>query len=313
MSTYTDFILALPGETYESFCSGLFRAIEAGQHDSINVHPCEVLPNTILYSQDIQKKFGIKTVRALNQDHVKYDPDNQTYASRLEIIVSTNTMDENDWAKALRLATCVQSFHSFGLLKYIAVYLRKAKNVPYREFYTGLFEWIETDSPFLQLICSEVFASLKNVLSDEGSLCYYDPTFCNAYLYFREGLFLRCIAQLDSFYSETVRYFRRFFDDPSVLDDLLDYQKGKILLPGAPETEVTYAYDWEDYFKNIFNQSYIQPIKRDTFLHAERCSDDNWHDYVYHKIWFGKRENKMIRRFSYISPVGNNASGGNKS
>ncbi|MGN1169372.1 MAG: B12-binding domain-containing radical SAM protein [Acutalibacteraceae bacterium] len=57
MHTYTDLILGLPGETFESFCRGLFAVIEAGQCFSININRCELLPNSLMNSQEIISKY----------------------------------------------------------------------------------------------------------------------------------------------------------------------------------------------------------------------------------------------------------------
>lgn len=297
MSTYTDIILALPGETFESFCRGVFCAIEAGQHNLISIHPLEVLPNTILYSEEIRKKYRIRTVRAINQDHTKYDPGNTTFSSRAEVVVSTNTMSEQDWCRAMRYATGLQSLHSFGLLKYLSIYLRRAKDITYYDFYMNFYEWMESHSQCIKNIFDEVFESLNYVLSGNGGFCYYNPMFSDSYLYFREGLFLCCAANLDSFYTEVKQYIVQYFDDSVLLSDLLRYQTEKIKRPGVAETTLEFLYDWEDYFKDIFDAEYRYPKKGHFVFLAEKCETENWKDYTYHNIWFGKRENKMIRRF----------------
>ena len=46
--TYTELILGLPGETYESFCNGFCALLEAGQHNSMTVYTCQVYCNSPL-------------------------------------------------------------------------------------------------------------------------------------------------------------------------------------------------------------------------------------------------------------------------
>ena len=46
--TYSELILGLPGETKESFCRGLCKLLESGQHNSVSVYYCEMLPNSEL-------------------------------------------------------------------------------------------------------------------------------------------------------------------------------------------------------------------------------------------------------------------------
>ena len=48
VATYTELILGLPGETYESFVDGIDRLLSLGQHNSIYIHNCEWLPCSIM-------------------------------------------------------------------------------------------------------------------------------------------------------------------------------------------------------------------------------------------------------------------------
>ena len=45
VETYSDLILALPGETYESFCNGVDKLICRGQHNRIQFNNLSILPN----------------------------------------------------------------------------------------------------------------------------------------------------------------------------------------------------------------------------------------------------------------------------
>ncbi|MBR3955470.1 MAG: B12-binding domain-containing radical SAM protein [Clostridia bacterium] len=170
MFTYTDLILGLPGETLESFCKGMFEVIEAGQHDSININRCELLPNSKMYEKDFVETYKIKTIRsALCQNHSKIY-ENALNSSRSQLVVETATLPMQDWRTALRISVCVQSFHCFGLLKFLAIYLRKAHNVSYYDFYMNLYAWIERESSFLKQTVDTVCASIDKFLQKEGNL-----------------------------------------------------------------------------------------------------------------------------------------------
>ena len=170
MFTYTDLILGLPGETLESFCKGMFEVIEAGRHDSININRCELLPNSKMYEKDFVETYKIKTIRsALCQNHSKIS-ENALNSSRSQLVVETATLPMQDWRTALRISVCVQSFHCFGLLKFLAICLRKAHNVSYYDFYMNLYAWIERESSFLKQTVDTVCASIDKFLQKEGNL-----------------------------------------------------------------------------------------------------------------------------------------------
>jgi hypothetical protein len=72
--TYSELILGLPGETAESFCQGLCKLLRAGQHNSISVYYCELLPNAPMCEPEYMKKYldllpGSVSVLGLMNDH----------------------------------------------------------------------------------------------------------------------------------------------------------------------------------------------------------------------------------------------------
>jgi putative methyltransferase len=62
ISTYTELILGLPGETLDTFCHGLCEILELGQHSSVSAYYCELLPNSTLASPEFMEKYKIKIV-----------------------------------------------------------------------------------------------------------------------------------------------------------------------------------------------------------------------------------------------------------
>ena len=294
MYTYTDLILGLPGETLDSFCQGLCEVIEAGQHSNVSVYRCEFLPNTIMYTKEFVKKYKIKTVRSLLcQIHTRVDED-MKYASRSDIVVETSTLSTEEWKKAFRFSVCVQSFHSLGLLKFFAIYLRKAKNVSYYDFYMGLYEWIEKESLVIKRILDKVFASVDVFLKGEGNLCFSDERFGDIYWEFYEGLFLCCAAESEEFYNDVVKYLARYFDDEKLFKDLLLYQKSMIALPSQKEKIFDVLYNWYTYFENLFNPEYLLPEEKATTLKVKESSTNDWVDYAHKRVWYGKRYENTI-------------------
>jgi len=294
MYTYTDLILGLPGETLDSFCKGLCEVIEAGQHSNVSVYRCEFLPNTIMYTKEFVEKYKIKTVRSLLcQIHTRVDED-MKYASRSDIVVETSTLSTEDWEKAFRFSVCVQSFHSLGLLKFMAIYLRKAKNISYYDFYMNLYEWIESESKVIKRILDRVFECIDAFLKGEGNLCFSDERFGNIYWEFYEGLFLSCAAEFESFYEDVINYLKQYFDDDKLFEDLLLYQKSMVALPSQEEKIFDVIYDWHEYFENLFNPSYLIPKENMTTLKIEKSSTDDWVDYAHKRVWYGKRYENTI-------------------
>lgn len=299
MYTYTDIILGLPGETLESFCRGLFDVIEAGQHYSVAVYRCELLPNTILYSDEMQKKYKIKTITS--QFCQKHSIANENAdSSRSCIVVETSTMSSAEWLTAERITTAAISFHNMGLLRFFAVYLRKALNVSYYDFYMKLYEWIENESSVIKRLLDYACQSFIPFLEGKGNLCFSDERFGNIYWDFDEALFLCSAAELDAFYDDVKDYLKRYFDDTEIFEDLLKYQKEMIARPCKGETVFETQYDWHEYFRLIFDAEAAHPEKKKTVLKIAESETDNWFDYARIVAWYGRRSGKSINRAEYI-------------
>lgn len=295
MYTYTDIILGLPGETQESFCRGLFQVIEAGQHYSINVNRCELLPNTVMYSKEMIEKYRIKTVRSfLCQNHSTVVTDNR-YGSRSELVVETDTMSRAQWRECLRISVCAQSFHCMGLLRYPAVYLRKIHNISYYDFYMNFYRRISENDGFILKSLNYVCASVDTFLSGKGSLGFSDDRFGNIYWSFEEGLFLVCACDADAFYREAAAVAGELLGEADErFTDLMKYQQFAVSLPARQKETETFGYDWQEFFGDIFKENVSAPLKETVVLEKEESAVDNWTDYARQVVWYGKRNDRMI-------------------
>lgn len=294
--TYTDIMLGLPGETLESYCKGLFSVIEAGQHYCIAMYRCEFLPNTIMYSKRFVDRYKIKTVSSrFCQNHEPVGSD-ELLGSRSEIVVGTSTMSTSDWKKALKITACAQSFHCMGMLRFIAIYLRKAKKISYYDFYMSLFHWIENDSVCVKRIFEKVFESVDPFLEGKGSLSFSDRRFGDIYWPFEEGVFLCCCAEFDDCFADIRSFTEKFFDDMTLYEDLFAFQKAMIALPSRDPITLHTEYDWKDFFDHIFDSSYEYPEKKKTTLTTVPTKIDDWEMYAREVVWYGKRKEKTINK-----------------
>ena len=294
MYTYTDLILGLPGETFESFCNGLFDVIEAGQHFAINVNCCEFLPNTPMYSEEVVNKYKIKTIKSSFCQNHSYITDNSLLGSRSDIIIETSTLSSDEWKACVRLSTLVKSFHCLGLLRFISVYLRKARDISYREFYLRIFDKAENEGGIIRRILDEVCGSLDGFVEGKGNLNYTNPEFGDIYWPFEEAMFFNCVSEIDDFYSYVSDIVSVYKDEK--LNDLIKFQKEMVTLYSKPPKTVRFKYDWPDYFSDIFDESYIQPVERNTTVSFEKSRYDNFADYAREIVWFGKRRDLTINK-----------------
>lgn len=294
ITTYTELILALPGETLDSFCKGLCEVLELGQHSSVSAYYCELLPNSKLAGKEYMEKYGIKTVTtALNQYHCESMDD--VLSGHSSIVVETNTMSSDEWVRANEFSTCVQSMHHFGIMQCIAMYVRTQQNVSYYDFYSALHKYIESESE----LCCSVFDMASTVLnrfvSGKGGLTYQNDIFGKITYPLEEAVFLLLLYESEKFYEEMKKFAQRYIADDKLLDELLRYQKAVVLKPGENNLEYEFDYNFRDYFDAVLRNEKITlektKVKYRFFTPFETA---DWIEYAKEIIWFGRRNGRMM-------------------
>lgn len=142
MPVYVEFILALPEETYDTFCDGIGQVLGAGLDDGLNIYLCMILPNSEVGDPAYRERYGMKTVRGpLLQQHCTPAADGPV--EEAELVVATGTMPPWDFAHAFTFAWAVQAFHGMGLTRNLARWW-VTKGGTYRSFYTALVQAAQT-------------------------------------------------------------------------------------------------------------------------------------------------------------------------
>ena len=205
-------------------------------------------------------------------------------------------MSLEDWYATQRISICTLSFHCMGLLRFFAIYLRKAKNITYYDFYMNLYEWIERESKTVKKLLERTCDTFENFFKGEGNLYFADERFGNIYWDFDDGMFLCCAAELDAFYNDVSDYLKQYFDDDSLFEDLFKYQKERIALPAVEEKTITTEYDWYDYFEHIFDETITEPQMEHSVLQIAESTTKTWPEYARDAVWYGKRNGRMLNK-----------------
>lgn len=229
IATFTELILALPGETHDSFADGLERLLEMGQHSGINIYNCSILPNSEMARPDYQRTHGIQSVEIpVFQPHST--PGQGGPVERERIAVATASLPVADWRRVQRFAWAVQCFHLLGLLQSVALFLRHAAGVGYRAFYEAcIADGLEKPASQIGRELRRLDGVLDNVLAGAG----FDQVvegFGDITWPHEEAAYLRLAEDRDAFYAEN----RVLVDglaggtvEPELLNDLFRYQAAR--------------------------------------------------------------------------------------
>lgn len=292
--TYTEMILGLPGETYESFCMGLCDLIEAGQHTNSTVYACQVYCNSLMGQKDYQKRHGIRVAR-MPINYIRFLPPRLGEIQEfIDVVVETNTMSREMMAKAMIFATCLQCFHHIGLLRCFAIYLRNEQGISYLDFYSKLLEYIlYGESSFLHEIFERIYGMCRDISSGEWT--YRDERFGETGWFIEEGAFMELVYDYERFWKEIKPFLDSFKIDGKLYPELLYYQKSIIRLPGMDTVTLALQRDYYSYFLNILTGRYTPLSKEGNKLTVKIVTPvTGWLDYAKYVMLYAKRRGDTV-------------------
>ena len=133
IQTSTDFILGLPGETYESFIRGADEIIANGQHNRILFFNLTILPNAEMGDPEHQKRYGMETVKSrIITIHGNLNNKEDEVAELQELVIATNTMPREDWVRVRALSWMAALLHFDKLLQIPLVVIHELTGTSYR-------------------------------------------------------------------------------------------------------------------------------------------------------------------------------------
>lgn len=293
--TYTELILGLPGETYESFCSGIGKLLEAGQHTSILIYNCELIVNSLMANEAFMKTHGIKT--AVTPLYLRHDePKCGEVQEFSKSVIETATMSNNDWIRANLFSVVVQSCHGMGLLRWIAVWLFFEKDVGYVDFYQSLITWAENNP---KSVIGEELGFIKTeyekIAKGNGAWSSTNKVFGNVAWPYEEALYLNLVSRHKEFYEDILEFLKMYKIDNALLTGLFNLQKSIIKIPGVLSLDLSLDYDFPAYFAAAFAGNAVKLDKRSVSIKAlDEHIPSDWQEYAKEYVWFGRKEQVNI-------------------
>ncbi|MBQ3150458.1 MAG: cobalamin-dependent protein [Clostridia bacterium] len=291
--TYCELILGLPGETYDSFCSGLCRLLETGNHGSVSVYNCQVYPNSLLGDKEYRKKHGIKSVR-VPIEGIHYVADFNGITEYLDIVVETKDLPFENWVKANMFSTTVLTFHSNGLLRFFAMYLFYEKGVLYNSFYNALLDFImSADGTRINTLFRSFYERYND--TSHGDWVFRDDRLGDIGWYYDEAAYLELSSDADVTYKELEPFLKEYFDDEELFLQLMRFQKNMVRRFGVYECDESFDYDFYTYFSDLSSSTYSE-LKNGSFDLSVRINDKlhSLEEFAKKTVLFGKRRGETL-------------------
>ena len=305
ISTSSELILGLPGETKESFTKGICNLLEYGQHKAIQVYTCDLLPNSEMGSPEFVEKFGIKTVRTpFSQAHCNANEKHEIQEYNTTVI-RTDSLSSGDWIYCVVFACLVQAFHNIGFFRTVAIYLRNELGISYHEIYSKIAEFSEDPE---NEACHSVLSVIKKFA--EGMLQGDNPwaVSCEGLgdicWQFDEIYFLKSLENADKIYEELKKLIADNFVFDEKLNALFDYQSSILKrYDGTYRREIKSDYDFYGYFNRIYTGEYSPLEKKKNIISVSDgmpCND--LYEYACKVVWYGRNQSSALYTSDCYNP-----------
>ena len=132
--TYTEFILGLPGDTYESFATGVSDVIQSGQHNRIQFNNLSILPNAEMADEPNMKKDELKFVECpIVNVHGSLDETPQDNINESQqLVISSRSLPFEDWKKTRVYASVAEFLYFNKILQIPFLVLNKLENISFQ-------------------------------------------------------------------------------------------------------------------------------------------------------------------------------------
>ncbi len=208
--TYSDLILGLPGETYDSFADGVSTVIENGQHNRIQFGNLSVLPNAAMADPAYRSEHGMETVFApiLNM-HGFLNEETDDITEVQELVIATATMPRAEWRKARAFAWMTAFLHFNKLLQIPFIVLHELSAIPYRHMVESFLDVTAKACPVIAGV-RDHFLKRAAIIQDGSSEFCHSLEWLNVWWPDDEYMFIELTTsgRIAAFYHEAGRLMK---------------------------------------------------------------------------------------------------------
>jgi hypothetical protein len=232
IATYSELLLGLPGETYESFCAGVTRALSTFPLDHFNIYLCRTLENAEMSEPDYRAIHGIET-RWCEVAMARRTNDNVTVHEEEEIIVATKSMSVSDWRRAFLFGYLVNFLSNLRVAHLIINHLRIDLSLSVRHF----VEYFITHAtgPARDVVIT-LNGFVDSILANQYSVRQVDG-FSDRYWEPHEAAYLVASRNPEFFYTEIESLFTGFAG--ASMQDVFRLQREESPLLSGKSSELT--------------------------------------------------------------------------
>lgn len=313
IETYSDMILGLPGETYESFANGVSSAIENGQHNRIQFGNLAILPNAEMGDPEYQKQYGMVAVesRAVIFHGVIAGSNKEIYETQ-ELVVATSTMPPEEWVRTRAFCWMVSLLHFDKIFQIPLVVLHETCGVSYRDLIEVFSEGQAGLFPIISEIRSFFVEKARHIQRGGEEFCPA-PEYLNIWWPADEFVFIKLVREgkLDAFYEEAEKALLGYLQDkflavpPLLLHEAVKLNRSLIKLPfQTQDLDLTLSFNIWEFYQSVLKGQMIPLENRPTRYRVDRTSKtwSSWEEWYREVVWYSNKKGAYLYGQRSVGP-----------
>ena len=299
--TWTEMIVGLPGETYDTFIDGVEEVLNS-ELRSLYLYWLEAFPNTDMGDPAYQKKFGIKLrksdIKPVHCEIIDHDKIMET----VPIVVETASMPHDQWRRTWKFAWLLMAMHSLGAVSFVLHFLRRVYDIPYTEFIRFIVDETTDLSPHSSLTMELDYYEkrLDDIYNGAGWGVEHEDY--NLYWFTEECSFLRFASNRDAFFEDIEKLLCIFLEkkkiefDRELITEVVRYQWLRM-----PSSELPLIQQWQfkynipEYMENVVKNNIIEIKEKSQILYIDAVDykGDKNHFAMEHLI-YGRKNDDLL-------------------
>jgi len=308
--TFSDLILGIPGETYDSFAQGVETLIERGQHNRLQFNNLIILPNAPMAQPEYREKYRIQTVNnRIVYGYGEATPETDVMETQ-EMVIGTHSMPPEDWQRTRTFAWVVNLLYFNKLLQVPLLYLKKETNADLGTLVKHFCDESADAYPFLASI-RDRFMDKARSIQGGGEEYEFSSTWFNIWWPIDTLSLVDLIyaGKLDDFYREAGALLRSGLEAmqipvPPAFDDALRLNQALMKVPFVTENielklNSTIAGFYHDVIHGLDASMEMTPTTCRIF--ASKDTWDDWMVWARKAIWYGHKSALYVYDYEEIS------------
>lgn len=302
--TFCELILGLPGETYESFSSGISELLEASLACQLIIVLCEIYPNTEMGDSAYIKKHGILWKRNVSYGVHSVVQDEKWVTENIDYVIGTECMPTNQWKKAGKLAWTTMTLTSLRLGYYLLHYLHHRFGTRYIDLIEFMAQGKMQEGTALlwREELGHYDAFMEQLIVGRGRAVML-PEFGDIYWAIEESSFLRIANQADQFYKEMANIIAQFLAEKGIafdqeeIGEAVMYQSLRVPTPKkSTKSEYVFQFNFPEFFEKIFSNDPIDLMRESQRLFfKEKVQEMDAMQFAQERLLWGRRGGKFER------------------